>query len=62
MKDDFPLKGQTVQVTLELEKDVAATLKKMAEHSHLSESEMANTAVKRFIAVHSDFLPKKKGA
>ncbi len=59
MKEDYPLKGQTVQITITLEKAVAETIKKMAEHTKFSESELANTAVKRFIAVHSDFLPKK---
>lgn len=59
MKEDYPLKGQTVQITLTLEKAVAETIKKMADHTKFSESELANTAVKRFIAVHSDFLPKK---
>ncbi len=60
MKEDYPLKGSTVQCTIQLEKEVAETLKQMAEYSKLSESEMVNTAVKRFISTHSDFLPKKK--
>jgi hypothetical protein len=60
MKEDYPLKGATIQVTITLEKDVAETLKKMADFTKLSESEMANTAIKRFIAVHSDFRPAKR--
>ena len=60
MKEDYPLQGVTVQVTFQLEKDVADTLKKMSEHTKLTESEMANTAIKRFIAVHSDFRPPRK--
>ncbi len=60
MKEDFPLKGPTLTVTLQLEKEVAETLKKMAEYSKFSDAEIANTAIKRFIAVHSDFLPRKK--
>lgn len=59
MKEDYPLKGATVPLTFELEKDVAETLKKMAEFTKLTESEMANTAIKRFIAVHSDFKPPR---
>ncbi|MBS1959364.1 MAG: hypothetical protein JST80_07835 [Bdellovibrionales bacterium] len=59
MKDDYILKGQTVNVQIELEKEVAETLKKMSEFSKYKESEIVNTAIKRFIAVHSDFLPKK---
>jgi metal-responsive CopG/Arc/MetJ family transcriptional regulator len=60
MKEDYPLKGPTVEVKVQLEKEVSETLKKMAEYKKLGESEMINTAVKRFIAVHSDYLPRKK--
>ena len=60
MKDDYVLKGQTIQVTIKLEQEVADTLKKMSEYTKYGESELINTAIKRFIAVHSDFLPKKK--
>jgi predicted transcriptional regulator len=60
MKDDYELKGETAQLNVKLEKEVAETLKKMAEYVKFSESEIANTAIKRFIAVHSDFLPRKK--
>ena len=60
MKEDYALKGQTVPVSLQLEKEVAETLKKMCEYTKFSESEILNTALKRFIAVHSDFLPGKK--
>ena len=60
MRDDFPLQGPTSKITIELEAEVADLLKKMAAHSKLSESEISNTAIKRFITTHSDFLPKKK--
>lgn len=60
MKDDYILKGQTQTVQIELEKEVAETLKKMSEYTKYKEAEIVNTAVKRFIAVHSDFLPRKK--
>lgn len=60
MKEDYPLKGPTVELTIKLEKDVAETLKKMSVFSKFSEAEMINTAVKRFISTHSDYLPKKK--
>jgi hypothetical protein len=58
MKEDYPLKGQTVEVKFQLEKEVADTLKQMADFSKFSEAEIINTAVKRFISTHSDFLPK----
>jgi len=59
MKDDYVLKGKTLPVTIQLEQEVAETLKKMSEYTRYGESELINTAIKRFIAVHSDFLPKK---
>ena len=59
MKDDYRLKGESEPVTINLEVEVAETLKKMSAYSKLTESEIVNTAVKRFIAVHSDFQPKK---
>lgn len=60
MKNDYPLKGETKSVTITLEVEVAETIKIMADNTKISESEMINTAVKRFIATHSDYLPKKK--
>ena len=60
MKEDYVLKGTPVQLTLNLEKEVAETLKSMSEFTQFGVSEIVNTAIKRFIAVHSDFLPRKK--
>jgi hypothetical protein len=60
MKEDYALKGESAKVEVILEKDVIETLKKMADYTKFSESEMVNTAVKRFISTHSDFLPKRK--
>ena len=60
MKDDYALKGESVKTQYDLEKDVVETIKKMSEFTKFSESEIVNTAVKRFISTHSDFLPRKK--
>ncbi len=60
MKEDYPLVGSTTQVTLKLESEVAEKLKQMADFTKFSDSEIANTAIKRFIATHSDFLPSHK--
>lgn len=60
MKEDYPLKGDTVKIEYTLERDVTEIIKKMAEYTKLSEAELVNTAVKRFISTHSDFLPRKK--
>jgi predicted transcriptional regulator len=59
MKEDYAFKTDAVSTSFKLEKEVAETIKKMAEYTKISESEMVNTAVKRFIATHSDFLPPR---
>jgi len=59
MKDDYQIKAETTNLSVLIEKDVVETLKKMATYKKLTEAEIANTAIKRFIATHSDFLPKK---
>ena len=60
MKEDYQLKGETKPVTVNVEAQVAEILKAMSVYTKYSESEIVNTAIKRFIAVHSDFQPKKK--
>jgi hypothetical protein len=60
MLDDYKLKGQTEKLEIEIEAEVAKTLKKMEQHSKVNKSEITNTALKRFIASHKDFLPENK--
>ncbi len=57
MKQDFPLKGPTEKVTVELEANVVQIIKAMEQETKNSFSEMTNTAIKRFISSHKDFLP-----
>jgi hypothetical protein len=57
MLTDYKIKGTTKKITLEIESEVADTLAKMESFAHLSQSEIANTALKRFISAHKDFLP-----
>jgi hypothetical protein len=52
-----PFKLDT-NVTVTVEKDVAECLKAMSSHMKISENEIVNTALRRYIATHSDFLPK----
>lgn len=61
MRDDYKLVGTTAKIQVELEKDVVETLAKMEVYSKHSVSELANTALKRFIASHKDFLPREDG-
>jgi metal-responsive CopG/Arc/MetJ family transcriptional regulator len=57
MRSDYKLKGQTVKVEIEIEKEVAEVIKAMEDHSKFSRSEITNTALKRYISQHKDFLP-----
>jgi hypothetical protein len=58
MREDYKLQGKTSKLSgIELEKDVAEALEAMQKHTTMSASEIANTALKRFISQHRDFLP-----
>jgi len=57
MRDDYKLKGSTVKIEIDVEANVAETLKVMCDHTKLKPSEIANTALKRFISAHKDFQP-----
>jgi hypothetical protein len=57
MREDYKLKGATTRIELELEQPVVEALTKMEGFSKFSRSELTNTALKRFISTHKDFLP-----
>jgi hypothetical protein len=57
MREDYPLKGAKAPLQAEVEKDVIEKLQKMEGHTKIPLNQMVNTALKRFIATHSDFLP-----
>lgn len=58
MRNDYKLNGNTESLNVKIEKEVYETLKKMEEKTKISTDELTNTALKRFIATHKDFLPK----
>ena len=60
MRDNYKLKGSLQKLEVEIEKEVAEILLEMEKHSKLTRSELANTALKRFISHHKDFLPPRK--
>lgn len=60
MREDYKIKGSVEKLQIEIEKEVVETLKKMEAHTKLTASEIANTALKRFISQHKDFLPPAK--
>lgn len=57
MRDDYQIKGAVTKIEVEVEKDVAEKLSTMSAFTKLSLSEITNTALKRFISSHKDFLP-----
>lgn len=57
MRDDYRIKGPVTRVEIEVEKEVAEKLKQMEAYSKIPTSELANTALKRFISSHKDFMP-----
>jgi len=46
----------TLQVTVE--KEVVELLKAMSENTKIPQDEMVNLAMRRYIATHSDYIPK----
>jgi hypothetical protein len=64
MRDDYQLKEPKVKLEIEVEASVAEALTAMEKYSKHTRSELTNTALKRFISGHKDFLPpehSKKG-
>jgi metal-responsive CopG/Arc/MetJ family transcriptional regulator len=57
MRNDYKIDGKTTKIEIEIEKEVAEKLDLMEKHTKLSRSELANTALKRFISSHKDFMP-----
>lgn len=52
-----PFKLDT-NLSASVEKHVAECLKVMSEHMKINQDEIVNTALRRYIATHSDYLPK----
>lgn len=58
MLDEYKIKGATKKIEAEIEAKVADQLAKMEQFIKISRSEIMNTALKRFISSHKDFLPR----
>ncbi|MBC7384909.1 MAG: hypothetical protein H7301_01955 [Cryobacterium sp.] len=57
MRDDYKIVKSIDSLNLEVEAGVTNILRAMEAHTKLTVSELANTALKRFISAHKDFLP-----
>jgi hypothetical protein len=60
MRDDYKLKGSLSKLEIEVEKETAELILEMEKQTKITRSELANTALKRFISSHKDFLPPKE--
>lgn len=61
MRDDYKMKGPLGKLEVQVEKEVIETLVKMEKHTHITVGELVNTALKRFISHHKDYLPPRSG-
>lgn len=57
MRDDYKVNGPTLKLSVEVEKAVAENIKAMSDFKKMTESDIVNIALKRFISTHKDFLP-----
>lgn len=57
MRDDYKISGEKSKLEIEVEKSVFEKLLSMEQYSKLTRSELTNTALKRFISAHKDFMP-----
>jgi hypothetical protein len=62
MRDGYKIKGATTKLEIEVEKETAELILEMEKFTQIPRSELANTALKRFISSHKDFLPQPSHA
>ncbi len=59
MRDDYKITTDTAKLEISIEKDILDKLNQMEKHTGLTKSELTNTALKRFITAHNDFMPPR---
>jgi post-segregation antitoxin (ccd killing protein) len=57
MRDDYTIVKPTSDLNITIESEVIEVLKAMEAHTKITVSELANTAIRRFISAHKDFMP-----
>ena len=62
MKDDYKFSGPTSKLTADIEKNIYDVIVAMSEYTQIPISELTNTALKRFVSAHKDFLPPRMPA
>lgn len=61
MREDYKIQVKTDRLQIEIEAELIQKLQAMEKYTKLTVSELANTAIKRFISHHKDFLPSDFG-
>ena len=49
-----------IDLNVKIEKYVSECLASMSEYTRISKNEIVNTALRRYITTHKDYLPDKK--
>lgn len=57
MREDYKIVKPTGSINLQIENDLIEVMKAMESQTKISVSELANTAIKRFVSAHKDFIP-----
>lgn len=57
MREDYKIVKPTGSINLQIESDLIEVMQAMESQTKLSVSELANTAIKRFVSAHKDFIP-----
>lgn len=60
MRAEYEIQGPKAKLEVDIEKEVIEKISQMTDYTKLSASEITNTALKRFIAGHKDFMPQNR--
>jgi hypothetical protein len=59
MRENYKLNGPLTNLNVQLEAEMVETLQVMEKHVNIPVAELVNTAIKRYISAHNDFLPNE---
>jgi len=58
MRNDYRVEGPTTKIEVEVEVEISNQLEQMSAYTQLTQSELVNTAIRRFVSAHKDFFPQ----
>jgi len=59
MREDYKIVKPTSSINIQIESELIDVMNAMESQTKLSVSELANTAIKRFVSAHKDFIPSE---